>query len=55
MPILWPHKQECYRSWNAMPFPLTERIAAEELSLPIAPYLTTADADKVIKAVNTFR
>lgn len=50
-----PHKQECYRSWNAMSFPLTERIAAEELSLPIAPYLTTADADKVIKAVNTFR
>lgn len=50
-----PHKQECYRRWNTMSFPLTERIAGEELSLPVAPYMTLDDADKVIDAVNSFR
>lgn len=50
-----PHKQECYRRWNTMSFPLTERIAGEELSLPVAPYMTLGDADKVIDAVNSFR
>ena len=32
-----PHKQECYKEWNGMSFPITERIAKEELSLPIGP------------------
>ena len=49
-----PHKQKCYREWNGLSLPVTERIADEELSLPIAPYLSLDDADKVIEAVNSF-
>ena len=33
-------------------FPVTERWAEEELSLPIAPYLTDEEVERVIKAVN---
>lgn len=49
-----PHKQECYSTWNALSFPLTERIAERELSLPMAPYLTDSDAAKVVAALNAF-
>ena len=31
-----PHKQECYKEWNAMSFPITEMIHKQELSLPIS-------------------
>ena len=35
-----PHKQECYKEWNGMSFPITEKIANEELSLPIGPTIS---------------
>lgn len=49
-----PHNQECYREWRDIQLPITERIANEELSLPIAPYLTEKDVDEISKAVNSF-
>ena len=50
-----PHHQEAMR--GVLPqksYPITERIAREELSLPIAPYLTDDDVARVISAVNAF-
>jgi dTDP-4-amino-4,6-dideoxygalactose transaminase len=35
-----PHKQECYREWNSLLFPISEQIHDEELSLPMSPTLT---------------
>ena len=53
-----PHKQECYAkaSWNVpqLSLPITERIADEELSLPIGPTITMEDMDRIIKFVNNF-
>ncbi len=49
-----PHKQQCYAEWNGMSLPLTEKIAKTELSLPIAPYMTTQMAKNVVGAVNAF-
>lgn len=49
-----PHKQECYREWNTLSYPLTELIAKQELSLPISPYLTLEEAEQVVKAINEF-
>ena len=46
-----PHKQECYAkaSWNTnLQLPVTERIAAQELSLPIGPTITPAQAQTII-------
>lgn len=49
-----PHKQECYKDWNAMSLPITERIAKEELSLPISPVLTIKEVECVVKLINAF-
>ena len=50
-----PHKQECYKEWNHMSFPITERIANEELSLPISPAITMEEVAEVVKFINQFR
>ena len=49
-----PHKQECYRKWNGLSLPVTERIHAEELSLPMSPCLTDEQVRHVIDCVNGF-
>lgn len=48
-----PHKQECYKQYSSLSLPITERLAAEELSLPIAPYMTLDDAHQVVFRINT--
>ena len=50
-----PHKQECYKEWNNRCFPITERIANEELSLPIGPAITLEEVAKVITTINQFK
>ena len=49
-----PHKQECYGEWNKLSFPITEKIANEELSLPISPVMTDYDVNLVIDIINEF-
>ncbi len=49
-----PHKQECYKEWNALSFPVTERIHAQELSLPMSPVMTQEEVEQVVQAVNAF-
>jgi dTDP-4-amino-4,6-dideoxygalactose transaminase len=50
-----PHKQECYSDWNSMSLPVTERIHAQELSLPISPVIQDHGVKAVIEAINLFR
>jgi dTDP-4-amino-4,6-dideoxygalactose transaminase len=47
-----PHKQECYKEWNKLIFPVAEQIHNEELSLPMSPTLTDDQIQYVIDAVN---
>jgi dTDP-4-amino-4,6-dideoxygalactose transaminase len=49
-----PHKQECYKSWNSLSFPVTERIHQEELSLPMSPAMTSEEAQKVVDIINCY-
>ena len=49
-----PHRQACYRGWGNMSFPVTERIHYQELSLPCNQMTTVADAERIIKLLNTF-
>lgn len=49
-----PHKQDCYKEWNGISLPITERIHDEELSLPISPVMTIDEAKKVVELVNGF-
>lgn len=50
-----PHKQECYKEWNDLSLPITERIHREELSLPMSPVMTDDDIRGVVEAINDFR
>ena len=47
-----PHKQECYKEWNSHNYPLTEQLAAEELSLPMSPVMTDEEINEVIRIIN---
>lgn len=49
-----PHKQECYKEWNSIIFPITEYIAKHELSLPIGPTISMEEVRKVVKTINDF-
>lgn len=53
-----PHRQECYskEAWNTpqMILPITERLADEELSLPIGPAITLEDISIVVDLLNNF-
>ena len=48
-----PHKQKCYKKWNDMSFPITERIANEELSLPIGPSIKMEEVAEVVRVINS--
>lgn len=54
-----PHRQECYakEAWNTpqLSLPITEKIADEELSLPIGPTITMEEVKKVVELVNCFQ
>lgn len=49
-----PHKQKCYSKWNSLSFPVTERIHAQELSLPCNPSMTNEEANHVADLLNAF-
>ena len=49
-----PHQQEAYKEWNYLSFPITEKIHAEVLSLPISPVMTEGEVTKVIEIINQF-
>ena len=49
-----PHKQECYKEWNAMSLPITEYIADHELSLPIGPSMSVEEVKQIVNLINRF-
>jgi dTDP-4-amino-4,6-dideoxygalactose transaminase len=50
-----PHKQQCYREWKDISFPVTEQIHNEELSLPISPVIKDEQINMVINAINNWK
>ena len=50
-----PHKQQAYKEWNDLSYPVSETIHKEVLSLPIGPTLTVDEAEEVIKLCNSFQ
>ena len=49
-----PHKQACYKEWNDLSFPITERIHRQELSLPCHPAMKQEEADQIVSLLNRF-
>ena len=51
-----PHLQECYANiWNGVALPITERLALQELSLPISQVMNEQDMAWVVDMMNRFR
>ncbi len=49
-----PHKQEAYKEWNNMSFPITEEIHKTIISLPISPVMTEEEIKKVVEVINEY-
>ena len=49
-----PHKQNAYKEWNNLSFPLTETIHNEILSLPIGSFLSPNQIQYITKVLNEF-
>ena len=47
-----PHQQPAYKEWNALSYPIAEKIHVEVLSLPIGPMLTEIEINLVIDLLN---
>lgn len=52
-PIL-PHKQEAYEEWGSLSYPVSEKIAAEILSLPLRISLETEEIEVMCSVLNEF-
>ena len=50
-----PHKQEAFKQWNKLSYPISEKIHKEELSLPISPVHTVEEIEYVCKVINNFK
>lgn len=49
-----PHRQEALKEYGNLSLPITERIHAEELSIPISPLFTKEEVDYIIETINSF-
>lgn len=49
-----PHKQQAYKEWNNLTFPISEKIHGEILSLPISPVLKDEEVSQIIEVLNAF-
>ena len=50
-----PHKQECYKEWKERSYPITEKIHAQELSIPMNQVISAAEAEEVVRVINAFK
>ncbi|EAI8629098.1 DegT/DnrJ/EryC1/StrS family aminotransferase [Campylobacter lari] len=48
------HKQECYKDFNNLSLPITERIHNEVLSLPISPVMTQEEVKCIVDVINNW-
>ena len=50
-----PHKQACYKDWHARSYPITEKIHAQELSIPMNQVVSQAEAAEIVRVINAFK
>ncbi len=49
-----PHKQNAYKEWNSMSYPIAEKIHKEVLSLPISQVMEDWEVERVVEAINSY-
>ena len=50
-----PHKQEAFKRWNHLSYPVTEKIHSQELSIPMSPCLRNEQIQYVVEALNSWQ
>ncbi|WP_308722773.1 DegT/DnrJ/EryC1/StrS family aminotransferase [Paenibacillus polysaccharolyticus] len=50
-----PHKQEAYKEWKDLLFPISEKMHEEVVSLPISPVMQMEDVKTIVEVVNEYR
>ena len=50
-----PHKQQAYKEWNNLSYPITEEIHNTIISLPISPVMTDDEVKRVVEVVNAYK
>lgn len=50
-----PHKQEAYKEWNSLSYPVSEKIADQIISLPLHISLKNEEVIRICSALNEFR
>ncbi len=49
-----PHKQDAYKEWANLSYPITEEIHRTIISLPMSPVMTDNEVQKVIEVINKY-
>lgn len=49
-----PHKQNAYKEWANLSYPITEEIHRTIISLPISPVMTDTEIQKVVEVINEY-
>ena len=49
-----PHKQEAYREWSNLSYPISEEIHSTIISIPISPVMTEDEVKKVLEVINEY-
>ena len=49
-----PHNQNCYKQYEGLKLPITDKIHNEVLSLPISPVLDEKEIETIVEALNKF-
>lgn len=50
-----PHKQQAYKEWSNLSYPISENIHDEVLSLPISPVLNSESVNKIVELCNSWK
>ena len=50
-----PHKQDAYKEWNNLSFPISEEIHRTIISLPMSPVMTQEEVQKVVDIINVWK
>ena len=50
-----PHKQQAYKEWNHLTFPITEEIHKTIISIPISPVMTDEEVQYVVDKINAYK
>lgn len=49
-----PHKQEAYKEWNNLSYPISEEIHNTIISIPISPVMTDTEIKRVVEVINAY-